>query len=366
MKNIIYVLLFGGLIFNIACAKEAPEPTPSVDPPVEIDETPYTLEYGNLPAPEIASDNLLTVQGVKLGRMLFYENMLSKTGTQNCGSCHLQEFAFSDTARFSLGIRGMEGHRQAMSVVNMAWNSNEFFWDGRAHLLRDQSLLPIEDELEMDETLDNVIAKLSDSKMYRDQFSRAFGSPEITEEKMSLAMEQFMNTIVSYNSKYDQYLAGTAMLTDSEERGRELFFQEYNPFFPDESGADCQHCHGGDNFENDQYMNNGLDIDADFVDIGRENVTGSPDDRAKFKVTSLRNVAVTPPYMHDGRFQTLEEVVNHYNEGIQESSTVDPAILNTKQTGLLLTNQDKEDLINFLKTLTDYDLLTNTEYASPF
>lgn len=361
MKNIIYLLLLGCLVFA-ACKKDNPDPPETI----EIDETPFTLEHGNLPAPDIAADNKLTVQGVKLGRMLFYEDMLSKDGTQNCGSCHLQEFAFSDTARFSLGVREMEGKRQAMSVVNMAWNTNEFFWDGRAHLLRDQSLLPIQDELEMDETLEGVIEKLSESQMYRDQFSRAFGSPEITEEKMSLAMEQFMNTIVSYNSKYDQWLAGAVQLTESEERGRQLYFEEYNPFFPDISGADCQHCHGGDNFENDQYMNNGLDEDADFLDIGREEVSEKPEDRAKFKVPSLRNVAVTPPYMHDGRLNTLEEVIAHYNEGIRESSTVDPAILNTKDTGLFLTEQDKTDLVNFLKTLTDNDLLTNPAYASPF
>lgn len=361
MKNIFYFLLAGCLVFA-ACKKD----DPVVDPPIEIDETPFNLEYGNLPAPDIAPDNPLTIQGVKLGRMLFHETMLSKDGSQSCASCHLQEFAFSDTARFSIGVENMEGGRQAMAIFNMAWNSNEFFWDGRAHLVRDQSLLPIQDPLEMNETLENVIAKLSVSQEYKDQFARTFGSEEVTSDKMALAMEQFMNSIVSYNSKYDQYLAGTATLSDSEERGRALYFTEYNPFFPDQSGADCAHCHGGDNFENDQYMNNGLDADANFADNGRENATEKPEDRAKFKVPSLRNIAVTPPYMHDGRFNTLEEVIAHYNEGIRESSTVDPAILNTKDTGLFLTEQDKTDLVNFLKTLTDNDLLMNTAYASPF
>ena len=323
------------------------------------------ISFRNLPAPDIASDNPLTIQGVKLGRMLFHEDMLSKDGSQNCSSCHLQEFAFSDTARFSIGVEKMRGGRQAMAVFNMSWNTNQFFWDGRSDLVRDQSLKPIQDPLEMNETLENVVAKLSDSKMYRDQFSRTFGSDEITSEKMSLAMEQFMNSIVSYNSKYDQHLAGTATLTDSEERGRKLFFTEFNPFFPDQAGADCAHCPDGDNFENDQYMNNGLDADADFTDKGREDATEKPEDRAKFKVPSLRNIEMTPPYMHDGRFNTLEEVVDHYNEGIKSSSTVDPAILNTVD-GLKLTAEDKTDLVNFLKTMTDNDLLTNPEYASPF
>lgn len=202
--------------------------------------------------------------------------------------------------------------------------------------------------------------------MYQDQFIRAFGTNEVTSEKMSLAMEQFMLSIVSKDSKYDRYLAGEVTLTASEERGRILFETEYNPFFPEQSGADCAHCHGGANFENDQYMNNGLDTDATITDMGRQKVTQNINDKAKFKVPSLRNVAVTAPYMHDGRFQTLEEVINHYNEGIMESATVDPAILNTKNTGLFLSAQDKEDLINFLKTLTDQTFLNNPEYKSPF
>ena len=358
MKYITFV--FVSVLLAIACNKDEPKVV------ISIDETPYVLEYGAFPAPDLPSDNILTVQGVKLGKLLFYETMLSKDGSQSCASCHRQPDGFSDTLRFSLGVEELPGKRQAMPIFNMAWHTNEFFWDGRAHLLRDQSLKPIQDPLEMNETLDNVVAKLSESQMYRDQFSRTFGLEEITPHKMSLAMEQFMFSIVSHNSKYDKYLAGTEQLTDSEERGRILFETEYNPFFPDESGADCVHCHGGANFENDQYMNNGLDTDATMTDIGREEVTQDPGDRAKFKVPSLRNVAVTAPYMHDGRFQTLEEVINHYNEGIQESSTVDQTVLNTKDTGLFLTDQDKEDLKNFLKTLTDNDYLNNEEYQTPF
>ena len=330
------------------------------------DETPYNLSYGDLPVPVLPSDNPLTVQGVELGKMLFYETMLSKDGTQSCASCHRQEDGFSDTTQFSIGVENLPGKRQAMPVFNMAWHTNEFFWDGRAHLLRDQSLKPIQDPLEMNETLENVITKLSGEKEYRDQFSRAFGSTEITSEKMSLAMEQFMMSIVSYQSKYDEYLAGTTQLTASEERGRVLFFAEYNPFFPDQSGADCAHCHSGRNFENDEYMNNGLDTDANITDIGREEVTEDANDKGKFKVPSLRNIEMTRPYMHDGRFQTLEEVIEHYNSGIKTSTTADPTVLNTQSTGLFLNAQDKEDLLNFLKTLTDDTFLNNSEYASPF
>jgi cytochrome c peroxidase len=334
---------------------------------VQHDTTPYNLSTGAFEQPSIAPDNQLTVQGVKLGRMLFYEKRLSRDGSMSCASCHRQEHAFSDTSLFSEGVRGKLGKRQAMAVFNMAWNDNEFFWDGRAHLLRDQSLKPIQDSLEMDETLENVIQKLEADQLYKDQFMRAFGSEEITEAKMALAMEQFMNSIVSVESKYDRYLRGEVTLDTNEERGRVLFFSEFNPGFPQLSGADCQHCHSGRNFENDRYMNNGLDTDAEISDNGRMDVTGRASDKGKFKVTSLRNVAITPPYMHDGRFQTLEEVVDHYNSGLKNSSTLDPTLLYPINSGgLQLSEEDKRDLVAFLKTLTDEVLPNNPEYSDPF
>lgn len=357
LRSLIIVLVAASLI--VACK----------DPvviPIAQDTTPYTLSYGPLPEPPLPADNPLTVQGVQLGKMLFYEKMLSLDGSQACASCHRQQDGFSDTARFSIGVERLAGRRQAMPIFNLAWHSNEFFWDGRSNLLREQALKPIQDPLEMNETLENVVAKLTESQDYKDQFSRVFGSDEITSEKMALAMEQFMLSIVSYDSKFDRYKAGLVELSPSEERGRILYEMEYNPFFPLQSGADCAHCHGGSNFENDQYMNNGLDTDANMADLGREEVTGLAEDRGKFKVPSLRNIAVTPPYMHDGRFATLEEVIDHYNEGIQASATADPTVLNTRDTGLLLDEQDKTDLINFLKTLTDDTFLQNQEYASPF
>ncbi|MCH1473788.1 MAG: c-type cytochrome [Bacteroidia bacterium] len=362
MKNkiVILSLLISSVLYVSSCKDDdANEPEGVVH-----DTTPYILDYGNFPSPNIAEDNPLTIQGVKLGKMLFYEKKLSGDGTQACASCHLQEFAFTDSAQFSIGVRGEKGGRHAMSVFNMAWNDNEFFWDGRAHLLRDQALLPIQDELEMDETLENVVAKLSESQMYKNQFIRAFGSDEVTSEKVSLALEQFMNSITSTNSKYDEFLKDSTVFTASEKRGFKLFNTEYNPFFPEESGADCQHCHSGLNFENDKYMNNGLD--ATFADDGRGKATEDPADNGKFKVTSLRNIALTAPYMHDGRFNTLEEVVDHYSEQIKASATLDPALEQTRETGLFLTEQDKKDLVAFLKTLTDKELTTNPKYSSPF
>ena len=168
-------------------------------------------------------------------------------------------------------------------------------------------------------------------------------------------------------------MAGEIQLTDSEERGRILFETEYNPFFPDQSGADCVHCHGGANFENDQYMNNGLDTDANMTDIGREEVTQDPNDKGKFKVPSLRNVEVTAPYMHDGRFQTLEEVIDHYSEGVAQHSnlhfrlsTVDDGPPGGTPKVLDLDEQEKAALVAFLKTLTDHEITTDEKYSDPF
>ena len=355
-------LIIGLYAGMVSCNQDKPELT------YLFDDTPYIVDYenGTLPEPYWPADNPLTVKKVSLGRMLFYDKQLSLDGSVSCASCHNQSYAFSDTARFSKGVGGSLGLRQAMAIFNMAWNENAFFWDGRAELLRDQALMPIEDHLEMKESLPNVIAKLESNINYRNQFRAAFGSEDITAERIALALENFMMSIVSDGSKYDRYLAGKDTLSASEERGRQLFFAEYNPFFPSISGADCAHCHSGKNFENDQYMNNGLDATGQITDFGRHNVTGNASDIAKFKVTSLRNIAVTPPYMHDGRFKTLEEVVDHYNTGIQTSATLDPALDATTSTGLMLDSLEKVDLINFLHTLTDHSLLNNPDYSSPF
>jgi cytochrome c peroxidase len=360
MRNTKLVIVF--IITTIALsANSCKKDTESTETP----DAPYTLDIGAFPPPSIAQDNPLTREGVKLGRMLFYEKKLSRTNTQSCASCHMQQFAFNDTAQFSIGVNNLPGGRNAMSVFNMAWHTNEFFWDGRAHLLRHQSLKPIQDNLEMDETLNNVVNKLQSSSNYPNQFRKAFGTTQIDTILISKALEQFMNSIVSNHSKYDDYLTGAYTLTAQEERGRYLFFTEYNPGFPSTSGADCKHCHGGANFENDKYMNNGIDDDLSVTDIGREKVTNLPADRAKFKVPSLRNVELTAPYMHDGRFQTLEQVVDHYNL-VTNSTTLDASFLQQLPNGLQLSSSDKQALVAFLKTLTDQELMTNPEYKSPF
>ncbi|MBK7604064.1 MAG: cytochrome-c peroxidase [Saprospiraceae bacterium] len=331
---------------------------------VKYDPVPYVIEYpDNFDAPVLPGDNALTIEGVKLGKMLFYDKLLAKDGSISCASCHVQANGVSDENQFSKGVEGLFGNRQAMPIFNLAWHNNGFFWDGRAATLRAQSLMPIQDPLEMNESLENMVKKLSNSKQYTDQFIRAFGTSEISSHKVSLALEQFMMTIVSFDSKFDQFQKGLVQLSESEERGRKLFFTEFNPFFPELSGADCQHCHSGPNFENGEFMNNGLDSDEQFMDFGREKVTLSAADRATFKDPSLRNVALTAPYMHDGRFKTLEEVIDHYNTGVKMSSTVSPLIVPTITNGLMLSPQEKSDLIDFLKTLNDPSYLNNKAYA---
>lgn len=331
--------------------------------PLEYDGTPYVFEHKGLPNPELPLDNALSIEGVKLGRMLFYEESLSKNNLISCANCHLQKDGFSDLNQFSKGTDGFLGKRHAMPVFNMAWHNNGFFWDGRAPKLRDQALKPIQDKLEMNESLPNVISKLSKLEKYKDQFTRAFVNGKIDELNISLALEQFMFSIVSNESKYDRFLKNQVQLSPEEERGRKMFFAEFDPTGKIK-GAECFHCHGGPNFTNDEYMNNGLDNEANMKDIGRSMVTMSESDKGKFHTPSLRNIEYTPPYMHDGRIKTLEEVVDHYNFGVESSPTVDVLLqYNLQPGGLGLTIQDQLDLIAFLKTLSDPNFLVNPNFS---
>ncbi|MDQ3017859.1 MAG: c-type cytochrome [Bacteroidota bacterium] len=346
------------LITLIACGKDEPQAI--------YDPTPYHLEVGNFPPPMLPSDNLPTQAGVTLGRMLFYEKALSGNESMSCVDCHQQKDMFSDIRQFSVGVDNLNGRRQAMALFNLAWHRQGMFWDGRSPTLRDQALRPIQDPLEMHESLDNVVSKLSEMNIYRDQFVRAFGSETITSDLIGLAIEQFEFTLISNDSKFDQFQQGNAVLSESEERGRQLFFREVDPF-TGQKGGECFHCHGGFNFTNDQFMNNGLDDDASFSDPGRFEVTNLPKDQGLFKVPSLRNIELTAPYMHDGRFSTLEEVIEHYNTGVKNSSTMDELLFhNTEQGGLQLSEMEKADLIAFLKTLTDPGLVVDDRFASPF
>ena len=298
------------------------------------------------------ADNPLTKDGVALGRQLFHEPRLSINNTQSCASCHPADGAFADSRRTSPGAEAQPGRRNAMPLFNLAWKP-AYFWDGRSPSLRDQVLRPIQDPTEMHETLAGVEKKLAADSAYPAALERAFGSPAITSNAIARALEQFLLTLVSSGSKLDLTLSGKATLTEQEQLGFKLFFTESDPA-RGIRGADCFHCHGGAHFTNNQFLNNGLDPDEARQDEGRFEITRSPADRGKFIVPSLRNIARTAPYMHDGRFATLEQVVAHYDHGLRRSPTLDPNLAkHLAWNGLGLTQDEKAALVAFLKTLTD-------------
>jgi cytochrome c peroxidase len=314
--------------------------------------TPYRFTYpSSFPRPLLPTDNPLTVQGVVLGGRLFNETLLSVNGKQSCASCHEEPAAFSNPGmKFSRGAEGQFGERNTMPIFNLAWKRT-FFWDGRVAALRDQPRVPIENPIELHETFTNVAKKLAGTETYPPLFAAAFGSDEITPERIGLALEQFMLVQVGGDSKFDRALRGEVAFTEQEKRGFALFSTEFDPYH-EQYGADCFHCHGGPLFVNKDFANNGLD--DTFADKGRFAVTQNPGDTGKFSVPSLRNVAVTAPYMHDGRFGTLEEVVDHYAGGVKRSATLDPNIAKHPESGLSLSDEDKQAIIAFLKSLTDY------------
>lgn len=311
---------------------------------------PYPLNLdARLPTVVLPADNPLTVEGVALGERLFNDRRLSIDSTVSCATCHRQSNAFSDGGRpLSAGVGGRLGQRNAMPIFNLAW-VNDFFWDGRTSGLRRQALEPIVHPHEMAESLPGVLTKLKRDRSLDAQFMRAFGGP-VTADRLGLALEQYMLSIVSNDSKFDRVAKGTAQFSALEKRGQELFLTEHDPangLF----GADCFHCHSGALFTNQRFANNGLRMRAG--DFGRELVTKDPVDRGKFRTPSLRNVARTAPYMHDGRFRTLEEVIDHYDSGIEHSPTLDPNIAKHPRQGLRLSRADKSALAAFLRALTD-------------
>lgn len=331
--------------------------------------TPYRFAMSaTFPIPDLPKDNPLTEERVALGEKLFHETLLSKDQTLSCASCHDANHAFTDPRRYSIGVNGQTGARNAMPLFNLAWKRS-FFWDGRAPSLRAQALMPIQDHTEMDESMTNVVAKLAKvsavtpTNSYSSLFTAAFGSPEITSEKIGLAIENYLLTLTSFDSKFDQAIRGTATLTEEEQRGLQLFMTEYDPR-REQFGADCFHCHGGPLFQSQSFANNGLD--ETFADPGHATVSGKPADEGKFATPSLRNIARTAPYMHDGRFHTLEEVVEHYATGVKRSSTLDPNLAKHPNGGVPLNEADKRALVAFLKTLTDSKFQASAEVmASP-
>lgn len=327
----------------------------STDITFQRDNQPYVLEVSSaFPALPEPADNPLSVAGVALGRRLFYDPILSGDSTIACGSCHDPKRSFSDHLRFSLGVDKFKGNRNSMPIINLAWGEN-FFWDGRALGLEGQAIAPVENPVEMHESWKNVVKKLQQSPVYPDLFSKAFGTERITKELAAKALSQFERTLISSNSKYDQVLRKEATFTAQEQLGLELFFTEK---------ADCFHCHGNIFFTDMAFHNIGLDSVSE--DPGLENYLGRKRDKGKFKTPTLRNLVFTAPYMHDGRFQTLEEVIDFYSEGVKKSPTIDPLMKNVDRGGVHLNQEEKAALIAFLYTLTDSTFVNNPAFRNPF
>jgi cytochrome c peroxidase len=336
---------------------------PDENEPKLIKPTPYTLEVPSyFGLPEIPTDNPMTVEGVALGRKLFYDPLLSGDNTQSCSNCHNVDFAFTDNnLQFSLGIDKKPGGRNAMAIINLAWDK-EYFWDGRAKSLEEQALGPVENPIEMHETWPNAVMELMTHAEYPGLFEKAFGTKVVTKELAAKAIAQFERTMISGNSSFDiNYLVPKKTLDaiknpqTSLERGMKIFYEK----------GDCWHCHGtvGDYLFTDRtFHNNGLD--SVFNDKGQEAVTNNPIDKGKFKTPTLRNAEYTAPYMHDGRFKTLEEVIEHYNSGVKKSPTLDPNMKDLAK-GLNLTTQEKTDLKQFLLSLTDQSFINNPNFKKP-
>ncbi len=295
--------------------------------------------------------NPLTAEKVMLGRALFHDPILSRDNTISCASCHLPQTAFTHIDHsLSHGIDGKMGKRNSPGLMNLAWNKS-FMWDGSVNHLDVQALAPISNHDEMDESMAGVVAKLQRLAGYRAMFHAAFGDSIVTGEHTLKALSSFMLTLISADSKYDRTMRGEASFNAEEQKGYELF------------KINCSSCHMEPLFTNGSFENNGLPVDTTLKDIGRMSVSGRATDSLKFKVPTLRNVEVSYPYMHDGRFRNLQMVLFHYTDGIAQTPTLAPAL----RRKMMLAESDKSALIAFLKTLTDDSFLHNPtfQYISP-
>ncbi|MCO8124516.1 cytochrome-c peroxidase [Stieleria sp. TO1_6] len=329
------------------------------------------------------SDNPITDHGATLGRVLFYDRSLSVNGTVSCASCHDQKHAFSDPRASSLGFDGQSLARNSMSLVNLRfYRRGRFFWDERAASLEDQVLMPIENRLEMGHDLDQLVPQLQQDPIYPPLFRNAFNDPKVTEQRIAKALAQFVRSIVSFNSRYDIGLAQTQSplepfpnFTEQENLGKQQFFGR----------ALCAECHlpgyrnepfssDRTNFPSSQWLvfqlrqptNNGIDSGAADDDFGVATHSGNARDRGLFKASTLRNIDLTGPYMHDGRFETIDQVIEHYNWSVRPQENLDERLRDFAANGLALPEVPKVALAKFLSTLTDESLLTDPKYSDPF
>ncbi len=292
--------------------------------------------------------NPLTEEGFQLGRHLFYDPIISRDSTISCASCHLQQTGFTHIDhQLSHGIDGKIGTRNSLALINLAWNK-DFMWDGGVNSIEVQAINPITNPDEMDETLANVIVKLQASEKYRKLFTKAFGDDKVNSQRLLKALAQFTVMLKSSNSKYDKVMRKEEQYNEREQRGYDLF------------KSNCASCHKEPLFRDDKFENNGLAIDTTLNDVGRIKITQKKEDYLRFKIPTLRNIQFTFPYMHDGRFKTLTEVVKHYN-----SLGHDKNLPKELAKPMNLSDNDRVDLVLFLTTLTDTAFLYDKRFSFP-
>jgi cytochrome c peroxidase len=345
----LFFLIAGSTLLLDACKKN----NSTNDPAIGYHPTylKFTIPAGwPQPPTDIYKNNPLTEEGFQLGRKLFYDGRLSKDGNFPCASCHQQFAAFATyDHQFSHGFNNALSVRNAPPIFNLAW-MKEMHWDGGINHIEVQPLAPITNIIEMAETIENVVHKLSIDSAYKRMFAAAFGDSTINSQRMLKAISQFMGSIQSFNSKYDQVKRGESSFTIAEENGYATYKSQ------------CSSCHPEPLFTDNSFRNNGLTLDPFLKDIGRMRITGSPADSLKFKVPSLRNIELTFPYMHDGRKFSISQVIEHYRTGIViNQPTLDPLLKNR----LAITNQEKVDLVEFLRTLTDNVYTKDKRFAQP-
>lgn len=331
-------IFFGILIFVVLAFKNLKQTPIYFDVPKNFPKPKYDFK-----------SNPLTEEGFQLGRQLFYDPIFSRDSTISCASCHLQQTGFTHVDHdLSHGIDGKIGTRNSLTLQNLAW-SKTFMWDGGVNHLDVQAIAPITSEVEMNETLENIILKFKNSKKYQKLFLDAFGNEKITGQLTLKAISQFVVSLKSANSKYDKVMRKVDKFTAMENKGYQLFKKN------------CASCHQEPLFTNNSFENNGLTLDLTLNDFGRMNITQNPNDSLKFKVPTLRNIKFTFPYMHDGRFKSLNEVLKHYNSEIAFSKTLSKKL----NKPLNLTSNQQIEIIAFLNTLTDNEFLFNPKYSFP-
>ncbi len=373
MKKTIFILLAFSL-FVFACGDD--DTVPSGPKEGDLTNIPYAPTSYNLtmppgfPAMIIPADNPMTAEGIDLGRRLFYDPILSVDSTLSCAGCHKLEYSFNDNKPISPGVQNLMGNRSSMTLMNVGFFENGLFWDGRVSTLEEQALHPVENPVEMAEIWDNAEVKLQRHKDYPALFRKAFGienKADITRELAAKAIAQFERTLISSNSRFDKKIyqndPDPFLFSDLEIDGYAIYFDDLTNTA---KGGHCAHCHdGGPLLTSDKYFNNAIENVAtldDFPDKGLGAVTGKRTDNGKFRAPSLRNIELTAPYMHDGRFQTLEEVVDHYNSGGHWVENVNSQSV----TQLNLTPYEKQALVAFLKTFTDTTFFSNPAFQNPF